>query len=227
MAEMGEGYGSECHLLRYLGRHRQLRDRFVLQATGAERITWLDFHFDPAKSWQDRERTGLDFLAANAPVVAKWPKFWPVQGNPPNWDAVSTLRKGGAEEWLLCEAKANLQELQTACSAKEEGGRPQIREAMDATKRQLGVDQGRDWLAPYYQYCNRLANLNFLNAEGIPARLLYIYFIKDKGDARRTCPQSAEEWVPELERMEEHVGLPAGHHVKGRIHKLFIDVCPS
>ena len=26
MAEMGDGYGSECHLLRYLGRHRDRLD---------------------------------------------------------------------------------------------------------------------------------------------------------------------------------------------------------
>jgi hypothetical protein len=29
MAEMGAGYGSECHLLRYLGRHRNRFDYLI------------------------------------------------------------------------------------------------------------------------------------------------------------------------------------------------------
>ena len=30
MGMMGDGYGSECHLLRYLGRHRALLNQRVL-----------------------------------------------------------------------------------------------------------------------------------------------------------------------------------------------------
>lgn len=31
MGEMGMGYGSECHLLRYLGRHRRALDARILE----------------------------------------------------------------------------------------------------------------------------------------------------------------------------------------------------
>jgi hypothetical protein len=53
MAEMGIGYGSECHLLRYLGRHRALLDRRILEVTRADTIAWLDHPFDPSKAWLD------------------------------------------------------------------------------------------------------------------------------------------------------------------------------
>ena len=53
MAHMGDGYGSECHLLRYLGRHRALRDWRVLACVGGSAIEWLDFPFDPSNPWLD------------------------------------------------------------------------------------------------------------------------------------------------------------------------------
>lgn len=59
MAEMGAGYGSECHLLRYLGRHRNRFDYLIREKIGAEAVRWLDFHFDPTKVWLDGERKGL------------------------------------------------------------------------------------------------------------------------------------------------------------------------
>lgn len=50
MADMSAGFGSECHLLRYLGRHRNLLDQRVLNLTGADTVTWLDHPFDPNKT---------------------------------------------------------------------------------------------------------------------------------------------------------------------------------
>jgi hypothetical protein len=44
--EMGMGYGSECHVLRYLGRPF---DDQVLRVTGGDRLGWLDFGFDPSR----------------------------------------------------------------------------------------------------------------------------------------------------------------------------------
>ena len=53
MGMMGVGYGSECHLPRYLGRHRALLDRRVLDVTGATAVEWLDYPFDRSRLWQD------------------------------------------------------------------------------------------------------------------------------------------------------------------------------
>ena len=63
MAEIGYGYGSECHLLRFLGWHRNELNAHVRKAIGCKEIKWLDFGFDSRKHrWPDAEIRGLDFL---------------------------------------------------------------------------------------------------------------------------------------------------------------------
>ena len=98
----------------------------------------------------------------------------------------------------------------------------EIVRAFGETKRDLGVPKDRDWLRGYYQFCNRIAALYFLNAYGVPARLLNLYFLGDQGDRRRTCPYDEEGWREALRAPEEHVGLPAGHGLEARMHKLFL-----
>jgi len=99
VAEIGMGYGSECHLLRYLGRHRELLDEKVREAVGAEAIRWLDFHFDRRRKWHDGERKALDFLEHNSPIQQSWSEFWPQRGEPPNWDAVAKITVADLDEW--------------------------------------------------------------------------------------------------------------------------------
>ena len=67
MAEMGDGYGSECHLLRFLGRHRERFNEMVSAKIGSDAVRWIDFHFDRNKRWMDGERKGLDFLDPDIP----------------------------------------------------------------------------------------------------------------------------------------------------------------
>jgi hypothetical protein len=226
MADMGDGYGSECHLLRYLGRHRKRLDAAVHDATGGQSIDWLDAPFDASRRWPDGEWTGLDFLPADLPARRAWTRFWPSRGNPPNWDAVGQLRTNGQTEWLLVEAKAHVREVKSACQAKPEGGRGQITAAFEQTKQALGVASDRDWLTAYYQYCNRAAILNFLTQQGVPARLLFVYFLGDRSGPGRICPAQEEAWAPALAARDRQVGLPVGHRLTDRIHKVFLPVCP-
>jgi hypothetical protein len=143
MAEMGMGYGSECHLLRYLGRHRSLLDTKVCAAIPADAIAWLDQPFDPKKTWLDGELKGLDFLGPNDErILHESTKVWPQSGNPPNWDAVARITKNGMSEWLLVEAKANIQELQSYCEARPDGGLPLITSTLKATKSRAHRRQG-------------------------------------------------------------------------------------
>ena len=72
MGRIGHGYGSEWHLLRYLGRHRAAVDRFVLDATGGEAIEWLDFGFNRNAAMFDDEPKGLEFLANDADLQKAW-----------------------------------------------------------------------------------------------------------------------------------------------------------
>ena len=71
MAKIDHVYGSECHLLRYLGRHRRILDQRVLEATGGQAIEWIDYHFDSSRKWWDGERKALDCALARRTAGAK------------------------------------------------------------------------------------------------------------------------------------------------------------
>jgi hypothetical protein len=225
MSIMGDGYGSECHLLRYLGRHREMLDQRVREVTGATAVEWLDYPFDQSRTWQDREWTGLDFLSDDAPAKAAWRSTWPQNGNAPNWDAIGRLQLGSGKAWLLVEAKGNVEELRSSCKASAHGGRPRIEAFLARTKQRLRVAAERDWLCGYYQFCNRLAVLDLLNDHGSPAHLLNIYFVGDRGSPTRTCPRDVAAWDSALRAMEQHVGLPSGHPLASLVHKLVLPIC--
>jgi len=108
MGRIGHGYGSEWHLLRYLGRHRDLLDRVVRETTGCGDLEWLDFGFDPTNPWHDAEWKGLDFLNEDTALQDSWRNYWPQGAGIHNWDAVARVRSEGKDEWILVEAKANL-----------------------------------------------------------------------------------------------------------------------
>ena len=224
MGEMGNGYGSECHLLRFMGRHRHLLDECILTVVSGDTIAWLDFGFNPNQTWPDAEIKSLGFLPEGHPARTAWKQFWPHGGGIHNWDAVGQVRFGNVEEWLLVEAKAYIEELRTNCRAEIPTSLAKIKHVFDETKEALGVPEDRDWQRGYYQSCNRIAALYFLNEHGVPARLLYIYFVGDRGDARRTCPQDEQGWEEALRAQTAHVGLPTGHKLEARIHKLFLPI---
>ena len=224
MAAMNSEYGSEFHLLRYMGRHRNRLNASVAAATAATAVEWLDVPPDPGKPWGDGEWKGLNFIRSDEAVQSAWRKVWPARGNPPNWDAVGKVRIADRWEWLLVEAKANEQELASSCSASERGGLNLITETLARTKQALGVAEDKNWLNGYYQYANRLAVLNFLRDQQIPAHLLFIYFTGDKGDARRNCPVDENAWDEALRKQSNHLGLPPDHPLQDRVHRVFLQV---
>lgn len=227
MADIGNGYGSECHLLRFMGRHRSLLNAAVLDATGGSEVEWLDAPFDGSRTWLDGEWKGVDFLPNDDPARPAWARVWPRRGNPPNWDAVGRMTVEGRREWLLVEAKANIEEMRSSCKASPQGGRPLIERTLNRTKEALGVAPERDWLNGHYQFCNRIAALHFLMEHGHPARLLFLYFTGDRHGPGRTCPANADEWVGALAAQAAHVGLPEHHPLQDRVHKLMLDVTGS
>jgi hypothetical protein len=228
MATFGIGYGSECHLLRYMGRHRHRLDREVLQAVGdGTAINWIDFPFasKPRKgTLQDAEWKGLDFLMPNPALQAAWGAFWP-QGRGRgimNWDAVGRLQGGTGEEWLLVEAKAQKGELQKPCAAVGKG-RLQIETSLGQVKASLGVVSPADWLGDHYQHANRIGVLWFLMQHCISARLLCVYFTGDR-NGKMNCPANVAAWKPILDAQDAALGLPQSHPLASRIHKVFLPV---
>jgi hypothetical protein len=229
MARLNPSYGSELHLLRMLGRHRDYLNRKVCEGTRAEHVEWLDFPSGEKRTdkqgnvlW-DREWHQLQFLPPADLAKKAWQAAWPAHRTGHSWDAIGRIRLGMAHEWLLVEAKANTEEMSSGCQAADRAGRSQIERALNATKAELGGAADRDWTQPYYQFCNRLVALHVLSNAGTPARLLYIYFYGDVGDQRRTCPESEDDWRVALARQDQHVGLPSRHALRHCIHKLFLD----
>ncbi len=225
MSQIGYGYGSEWHLLRYLGYHRHDLGEAIRSATDGDVVDWLDFPFNPSNYFCDDEWKGLDFLGKDHHLIAEWGEWWPQSGNPPNWDAIGRIRFGDREEWLLVEAKANLNEIKSRCGAKDNGGLPLIRKALDETKNAVGAPPAADWLKPYYQLANRLATLHFLNSRGEPARLLYVYFLGDT-NPRANCPRTKADWDGELTNVNAHLDLRGASKLEQRVHKIFLPVCP-
>ena len=161
----------------------------------------------------------------NDSLESEWRDFWPTQGNVPNWDAVGRLTGiDGKEEHLLVEAKAHVGEIKSDCRAKEKS-KEKIDAAFREVKRGLGIACDNDWKKGYYQFANRLATLYFLDAHGITARLLCIYFIGDKfPNSKCVCPKSQEEWTEALKKQDYYLGLSAEHRLQDRICSVFLPV---
>ena len=191
MANIGDGYGSECHLLRWMGRHRRLFDQLVSKAVGkpGEPIRWLDFNFNPNRLWPDAELKGFEFLYGRPGLKPHWEDFWPTRGGIQNWDAIGWIGAEPQQELLLLEAKAHIAEMKSNCGASPNGGLPKIQRAFDEVKTSVGSNQQADWTRGYYQGANRIAALYFLQKEKVPNRLLFVYFLGDSFPGKE-CPRT-------------------------------------
>ena len=240
---IGHGYGSEWHLLRWMGRHRCAFNQLFLEKMGfaaSSTIEWLDFEFKPGEPWPDEELKGLECLKGPEykELQKKWALFWPLGSGIHNWDAVGWIHSKGKRELLLIEAKAHLDEIRSDCKAglplirdgKEEPASPaslknklKISKAFQEVKSSLNVPAEKDWTQKYYQYTNRIATLYFLQNNGIDTNLAFIYFVGDRAKGKN-CPSSKQDWQPALQDQATWVGLPEEHALKDRIHKLFLHV---
>jgi len=233
MGKIGHGYGSEWHLLRYLGYHRSYFSEQILQLVGGQRLEWLDFNFtkvnDPLR--RDRELIGLEFID-NPDVHRQWHAFWPQSGNAQNWDAVGKIRRNGRDEWLLVEAKAHIHEEKSGgCQTSNPRSKEKIEQALVKTMGAFGGSSQplEHWLGSYYQYANRLAALHFLMGEcqpTIPAKLLFIFFLGDKHDDQK-CPQNRDEWESIINEVESCLRIERDFPLYERVHHLFIHVNPD
>ena len=231
MASFGNGYGSECHLLRYLGRHRARLNKAVQGVTGGIDVRWLDFPFSALwpnsvhkGQWPDSEWLSLEFLPQDSAVVQNWRERWPHGSGVMNWDAVGEVKIDNEWEWILIEAKGHLGEIKSNCAASAPRSIELINNTLSETKAALGAPQDVDWRNGYYQYANRLAVLHHLESHGVGARLIFIYFCGDVRPDKFVCPMDAAGWSKALSAQENHLGIPKFHPIAHRIHKLFLPV---
>ena len=225
VAKIGNGYGSECHLLRWMGRHRNLFNERVSKAVGrpGAPIDWLDFGFAPKKLWPDAELRGLEFLYDRPGLKPKWQDFWPTRGGIHNWDAVGWIGEEPERELLLLEAKSYGKEMETDCGAKCPRSIQKIEQSFEKVKECLGASPQDDWIRGYYQAANRIATLYFVQRERVPARLLFVYFLGDRVP-RRECPRTADGWETAITAQWKHLGLAPGHCLSDRVHELFLPI---
>jgi hypothetical protein len=230
MRSLEKPYGSEWHLLRYLGRHRDRLNERVAAVVGGAQIRWKDFRWRAGGGdyfngpIRDAEWKQLDFLPEATAARQAWAAFWPQGGNVQNWDAVGAANVNGQDEWLLVEAKSHTAELSTQCGAAAHGGLQQITDAMTAAKAAFNVEPEYNWLTPYFQFCNRLAVLYFLTAvHNIAARLVFVYFCGDTFPSRN-CPVNEQAWQPTLANLQTTVGLTGQSNLEQPVHKLFLPV---
>jgi hypothetical protein len=146
----------ELHLLRMLGRHRDYFDRKVCGATGADHVEWRDFPSGEMRRDKegrillDREWHHLKFLPNDDPARKAWDSAWPTHRTWHNWDAIGVVGFGAVTEWLLVEAKSNLEEVFSDCGAKDDNSIKLIRATLSRVKGALGAPEASDWVQPYY-----------------------------------------------------------------------------
>jgi hypothetical protein len=232
MGKIGHGYGSEWHLLRHLGYHREYLSKKTLSLTGGISIEWLDFNFseENAPLRDDRELLGFEFIN-DTQVQEKWKSFWPQTGNAQNWDAVGKIHFDNHDEWLLVEAKGHVGEIKSNCGATNPTSKQKIISALKKARRAFGNQKKpiENWLENCYQYANRLTALYFLMKECVPsinARLLFIYFY---GENRKNieCPQNEQKWLQLIQDNNDRLGIDKSCELAKQVHCLFLPVNPS
>lgn len=226
MATMGHGYGSEFHLLRWMGRHRAALNKKVEAITGLAGLEWLDFEFNPEKEIPDEELKGLDFLSGDnrrSVVLDKFrsgPLSWPQSGELMNWDAVG--RAGNV--YVLCEAKAHVGEIAKRYDPGDSPSVEQRKRAFAFAKKKIGADPSSDWMHNFYQMANRLYVLALLSECGIEAFLLNVYFCGDRF-REKDCPESREGWRMILEEEYEKLGIDEqSPFIASHVKNLFLSV---
>ena len=227
MAQIGKGYGSEWHLLRFLGHHRhQLENEIKVQLKlGGECVfNWLDFEFDDRDRVVsgDKELTGLGFLRKQS-QFPEYPTGWE---STQSWDAVVYIN----DTLYLVEAKAHVSEIYDKKNNHGGKSRTVILDFMSKQMTTFGCNvnvQESTWLGDYYQMANRLAVAAYLNNKNIPTKVLYIYF--EDGyymDDGNNLSATKEDFLKEIAKEKKTLGIDKNSQIKKILCEVFINANP-
>ena len=90
--------------------------------------------------------------------------------NAQNWDAICKIDN----EWILIEAKAHKDEILSNSTASEPS-KQFISDRFNEIKLKYGLTSKEDWNYKYYQKANRILFLEYLQANNIKAKLLFVF----------------------------------------------------
>lgn len=218
MGNMNAHYGSELHLLRWMGRHREAFDKKVQEATKLEVAKWIDFEFSKGETTYDSEIRGVSFLpdGTREAVEALLPS--PDWSQAMCWDAVGIATNG---TYILVEAKAHAGELKTG--KRDRKSEAAIRDKLQDVAAKIDCD-GSNWMGPYYQAANRIFVQHILKEQGINAVQLNVFFCGDRRMFKK-CPQTKAEWAPLLEKEKEALGIrPDNVFINEHVIDMFLNV---
>lgn len=176
-------------------------------------IEWLSPRADDDYS-EYRDQAFLDLLGIKLSKT-KLKDFWPNRG--PQWDALGRIED---KAYFLVEAKAHVSEIISSSYAKSPKSKSLIEKSLNETRDYLKLKPSLDLTKGFYQYSNRLAHLYLLRKlNGIPAYLVFVYFINDHTHVLTT----RDQWNGALQLMHAILGVHK-HSLSKYVIDVFIDV---
>ncbi|MBT3181199.1 MAG: DUF1738 domain-containing protein [Deltaproteobacteria bacterium] len=139
-------------------------------------------------------------------------RFWPA--NKPVWDGLSVMRSG-EECRFLVEAKSHIRETITSMMATDPKSIKSIRCTFSTVKQYLGVAPDVDWTGPYYQFCNRLAFLYFMNV--VLGQSTYLTFVNFIDDSTGVPPTSIDQWKRHYQHVYKTIGISPDAEILKRV----------
>jgi len=185
----------------------------LLRLKASDTVEWVSPRSPDYAEYRD-----TDFLKAihHPEYAADLKEFWPRNG--PQWDALGMVSSGTV---IIVEAKAHVAEVFTIVEAKDPKSRAKIEATFHRTQTDLGIDSPYPWVAPFYQYANRVAHLHFLNNLcGVPTVLAFVHFL---GDEDMDGPRRRPVWKETNRKIHKYLGL-AGRPIQKRIIDVFVEV---
>lgn len=192
-----------------------LEEPILARLTGATGIEWKSpLESDDFAEYRDGDFLKLVGLSNLQPTLRE---FWPDRG--PQWDALGVSDQGDV---LLVEAKAHVYEMCSPGTGASELSRKKISASLGVCADRLGAKSNRaQWTDFFYQLANRLAHLQFLRDNGVPAYLVLVNFLND---ADMKGPASPEAWEAAYEVAYHVMGLSKRHALSRFVIDVFPDV---
>jgi hypothetical protein len=208
-----------------------------LAAAAAADPTWISplADEDYEECWNERFLERLDLLASH---LDAFHEFWPFKAwvngkvnwqGTPHWDALARVPlKDGRRGAIMVEAKAHRGEL--VKPKDRSGAKPdsleKIRKSFAEVRDFYEIKQGvPPWETRYYQFCNRLTHLWWMNKPAdVPTWLVWVLIVDDPvWPDRMTAP----EWHEAFQAIKGEVGLYTGHRLEDRISVVYLPAAPE